>query len=115
MSVGTYPTGAGAYGVAFDGAHIWVANSQAASVTKLLAHDGSLVENFAVEPSPFFLAFDGYYIWITHYVEPGKISRIAASGSGSDVFNTGRYPYGIAFDGANIWVADSQDHVVSKH
>lgn len=115
VSVGAYPTGAGAYGVAFDGAHIWVANSQAASVTKLLAHDGSLVENFAVEPSPFFLAFDGYYIWITHYVEPGKISRIAASGSGSDVFNTGRYPYGIAFDGANIWVADSQDHVVSKH
>jgi len=113
--LGTYATGASAWGVAFDGAHIWVANSGANTVTKLLAYDGSLVESFSVPASPFFIAFDGYYMWITHYIQPGKISRIAASGSATSIFDTGRYPFGIAFDGANIWVADSQDHVVSKH
>jgi hypothetical protein len=113
--LGAYATGAGAWGVAFDGAYIWVANSGANTVNKLLAYDGSGGESFSVTNSPWFIAFDGYYMWITHYIQPGKISRIAASGSLPTVFDTGRYPLGIAFDGANIWVADSQDHVVSKH
>jgi len=39
------------YGVAFDGANIWVTNYGSNSVTKLRASDGSTLGTFTVGPS----------------------------------------------------------------
>jgi hypothetical protein len=56
-------------GVAFDGAHIWVANADGNSVTELNASDGSKVGTFTAGGdiySPIALAFDGAHIWVAN-------------------------------------------------
>ena len=46
--LGTFTVGTTPYGVAFDGANIWVANSGSDNVTKLRASDGALLGTFTV-------------------------------------------------------------------
>jgi DNA-binding beta-propeller fold protein YncE len=57
-------------GVAFDGTHIWVANSCGSSVTELNASDGSWVQTLTNASygfsAPWGLAFDGTHIWVTN-------------------------------------------------
>src|ERR1700681_4080470 len=53
-------------GVAFDGANIWVANNDDATVSKLQASDGKTLGTFPVDKVPFFLAFDGEAMWVTN-------------------------------------------------
>jgi hypothetical protein len=59
------------YGVAFDGSHIWVTNSNGNSVTELNASDGSLVQTLSGGSygfnGPEGVAFDGSHIWVTNY------------------------------------------------
>ena len=40
------------YGIAFDGANIWVANYGSNNVTKLRASDGAVLGTFAVGTNP---------------------------------------------------------------
>jgi DNA-binding beta-propeller fold protein YncE len=49
---GTFNVGDFPYGVAFDGANIWVANSGSDTVTKLRASDGEVQGTFNVGESP---------------------------------------------------------------
>ena len=51
---------------AFDGANIWVTNSDSDSVTKLRASDGAVLGNFKVGKAPDGVAFDGTNIWVTN-------------------------------------------------
>ncbi len=60
-----FPVGAAPYGVAFDGANIWVANFYG-TVTKLRANDGAPLGTFAVGAGPTSVAFDGANIWVTN-------------------------------------------------
>src|SRR5580704_10791719 len=46
------------FGVAFDGANIWVANAFSNTVTKLRASDETLLGTFAAGSGPFGVAFD---------------------------------------------------------
>jgi len=64
--LGTFAVGSGPVGVAFDGAHIWVTNQAANSVTKLNAGDGSLLGTFFVGGGPRGVAFDGSKIWVAN-------------------------------------------------
>ena len=52
--------------MAFDGAHIWVANFGDTSVTKLRASDGAFLGIFAVGGGPYGVAFDGTHIWVAN-------------------------------------------------
>src|SRR5207247_8331811 len=61
FAVGVVPRG-----VAFDGASVWVANSQSNSVTKLRASDGANLGTFPVGTQPFGVAFDGANIWVAN-------------------------------------------------
>ena len=54
------------YGIAFDGANIWVSNSESNSVSKLRASDGSIVGTYSVGANPLELAFDGTNIWVAN-------------------------------------------------
>src|ERR1700745_1204336 len=54
FAVGTNP-----FGLAFDGANIWVANNGSDNVTKLRASDGKVLGTFAVGSNPIGVAFDG--------------------------------------------------------
>ena len=55
----SFAVGSAPFGVAFDGANIWVANSGGNNVTKLPASDGANLGTFAVGDSPQGVAFDG--------------------------------------------------------
>jgi hypothetical protein len=59
--VGTYP-----YGIAFDGANIWVANTDSNSVSKLRPSDGAVLGTYAVGSWPHGIAFDGAKIWVAN-------------------------------------------------
>jgi YVTN family beta-propeller protein len=63
--VGTYAVG-GPEGAAFDGTHIWVANNDDDTVTKLLASTGATVGTYTVGNGPRGVAFDGANIWVTN-------------------------------------------------
>ena len=120
----TFPAGGNSpFGLAFDGASVWVANNQSNSVSKIDPATGQAVNiTLPAGSGPFDVAFDGTNIWVTDNLN-GKVSKIVAStgtvvGSG---FNTslvapvaGSGPVGIAFDGTSIWVANSASGTVSK-
>jgi hypothetical protein len=57
--LGTFPVGTSPFGVAFDGANIWVANAFSNNVSKLRASDGTLLGTFALGTEPSGVAFDG--------------------------------------------------------
>src|SRR5208283_424430 len=97
--------GATLYGIAFDGANIWVANSGSNTVTKIRASDGSLVGTYAVS-NPWGIAFDGANIWVTNYGSKTVTKLRARDGCLLGTYGVGTKPLGIAFDGANIWVAN---------
>ncbi len=97
FSVGTQPQGA-----AFDGANIWVANSQSGNVTKLRAADGAVLGTFPVGGGPGYLTFDGANMWVNNGSSLVKLR--ASDGHQLGVFPVGPTPEQMAFDGQSIWV-----------
>jgi hypothetical protein len=76
----TFTSGA-AWGIAFDGAHIWVANS-GNIVTKLRASDGASLGTFVVADNlgdTHGITFDGVNIWVTDQ-ENDSVFKLRASG-----------------------------------
>ena len=109
IAVGTEP-----YGIAFDGANIWVTNYSSNNVSKLRASDGAVLGSFAVSSGPTAIAFDGANIWVAN---PGSnnVSKLRASdGAVLGTYEVGAGPYGIAFDGAKIWVTNDTANSVSR-
>ena len=70
--------GTNPYGVAFDGASIWVCNNGSNNVTKLRASDGLLLGTFAVGTSPLAVAFDGANIWVAN-IHSNNVTRLRGS------------------------------------
>src|SRR4029077_3594201 len=95
------------YGLAFDGANIWTANSEG-TVTKLRASDGAPLGNFEVGGLPTGIAFDGANMWVTDNTSNGGVTKLRASdGKILGAFRVGgQYPFWLAFDGENMWVAN---------
>src|SRR5678815_2049405 len=73
FAVGPFP-----FGLAFDGAHIWVANNSGNSVSRLRACDGASLGTFAVGTFPEGVAFDGACIWVTNFGSD-NVTRLRAS------------------------------------
>jgi outer membrane lipoprotein-sorting protein len=108
VTVGTTPRG-----IAFDGANIWVANSDSNNVTKLRASDGAIQGTFPVGTTPIALCFDGENIWVVNNGSSSVTKLRASDGSNQGTFTvTGAN--GIAFDGANIWVTKGILNTVTK-
>ena len=61
---GTFTVGTQPFGVAFDGANIWVA--AASHLVKLRAFDGANLGAFPVGSGPYGVAFDGANVWATN-------------------------------------------------
>ena len=58
IGVGDFPIG-----VAFDGTHIWVANYNGDTVSKIVAATGAVADTIGVGDGPIGVAFDGTHIW----------------------------------------------------
>lgn len=103
--------------MAFDGTHLWIANSNGNSVIEVNASDGSLVRTLSKGSyrfsGPGAIAFDGSHLWIVNNagdsvtevnVKDGSWVRTISNSSDS------RYgfsrPAGIAFDGSHLWVTN---------
>lgn len=61
FAVGPFP-----FGLAFDGANIWVASSGSNNVTKLRASNGANLGIFPVGNGPQNMAFDGANVWVSN-------------------------------------------------
>src|ERR1700674_4395343 len=89
------------YGIAFDGANIWTANSEG-TVTKLRASDGKTLGTFPAGNGPTGIAFDGAHMWVAN--GPGVTKLRASDGKNLGTFNVGSGGFAAAFDGTYIWV-----------
>ena len=67
-------------GVAFDGANIWVTNSDSNNVTKLRASDGKVLGTFGVGSSPYGVAFDGANVWVANG-NSNNVTKLRATAS----------------------------------
>jgi hypothetical protein len=109
-----FPVGASPYGVAFDGANIWVTNLNNNNVTKLRASDGANLGTFPVGTSPRGVAFDGANVWVANS-SSNSVTRLRASdGTSLGAVPVGMSPYAVAFDGTHIWVANLLGNSVTK-
>jgi hypothetical protein len=60
--LGTFRVPGSPYGVAFDGANIWV--TQDPGLVELRASDGAMLGAFPANPGSTGVAFDGANIWV---------------------------------------------------
>src|SRR6516165_7682964 len=105
----TYP-----YGVAFDGTHMWVVNSNAYSVTEFNADDGSWIRTVSGGSYGFnvpqAIAFDGQHLWVTNTNGNSVTELNASDGSWVRTILGGNYgfdnPEPIAFDGSHLWIGN---------
>jgi YVTN family beta-propeller protein len=109
FAVGSLP-----FGVAFDGADIWVTNYLSNTVTELAAATGAVLGTFPVGSNPEGIAFDGANIWVANSGNNNVTKLAASTGVVVGTYSVGSSPHGIAFDGANIWVANSGSSNVTK-
>ena len=116
VPVATAPVGNSPRGVAFDGTHIWVANSGSNNVSKIdiITNEIETVSLFKGS-APRGVAFDGTYIWVVNYGS-NNVSKIDIITNRDMIkpVSVGRNPVGVAFDGTHIWVANSGSNNVSK-
>jgi hypothetical protein len=110
----TFAAGTHPYGVAFDGASMWVANNGTNNVMKLRASDGELVGTFPVGLNPEGVAFDGANIWVGNQGANTLTKLRASDGMSSGPFGVGSLPAALVFDGANIWTANFGSANVTK-
>jgi len=109
-----FTVGSNPYGIAFDGANIWVTNCNSNTLTELRASDGTNLGTFTVGDVPFGIAFDGANIWVTNNGSNTVTKLRASDGTNLGTFSVGNNPAGIAFDGANIWVTGFTYGTVTK-
>ena len=102
----SFPVGSAPYGVAFDGANIWIANNGSNTVTKLRVSDSAVQGTFSVGTNPRGVAFDGANIWVANYFSNNVTKLRASDGALQGTFSVGNNPSSVASDGPNIWVAN---------
>ena len=116
--VGTYTVGLGPTGLCFDGQYVWVANSSAPSISKILASTGSVIGTYALTGGfqPWNLCFDGVDIWVTcSDVGMSTIKKITQStGAVAGTYTIGGRPTGLCFDGTNLWVTCQSTNQVMR-
>src|SRR5579863_394976 len=93
------PTFAGSnpWGVAFDGANIWVTNASSNNVMKFRASDDTLLGTFAVGHEPVGAAFDGANIWVANF-SGNNVTKLRASDGacvGTCTFAVGSFTIGV--------------------
>src|SRR6185369_16632086 len=114
--LGVYPTfGTSPFGVAFDGANIWVTNFDSNNVTKL-STSGFPLGSYPTGSNPWGVAFDGTNIWVAN--SGGSVTKLSTSGTVLGTYSVpggSIYPsYNVAFDGTNIWITNWGNNTVVK-
>jgi len=117
--VQTFGTCADPQGVAFDGAHIWIACHGANAIEEFNVSDGSfmriITDNMKLR-TPQYLLYDGANIWVSNTsTSSGMLTKVRArDGAILNTYRVGSGPEGMAFDGAAVWVANYASASLSK-
>jgi|GEM_PF-1066872 len=99
--------------VIYDGASIWVANVNSASVSKLNSATGKTIATYTVGRAPFALAYDGTSMWVTS--SSNSVSKLnPATGETIGAYAVGTNPVALVYDGSSMWVANRDSNNVSK-
>ena len=110
----SFTVGSSPFGIAFDGANVWIANFSSNNVTKLRANDGASLGTFTVGTSPSTLAYDGANMWVANTHSNNVTKLRGRDGALLGTFTVGSGPTGICFDGANMWVTNVNTNTVTK-
>lgn len=115
VALANYRVGDGPFGVAWDGATMWVANYFSQNVMRL-AVDGSIVGIYPTGDGASGIVFDGDSVWVANNGS-NTITRLRATDGGLlETIEVGSGPFGVVFDGEGVWVAnvgsDDVAHVV---
>ncbi len=97
-----------AYGLAWDGEHLWVGEDLNGTIYEVDTSDGSVIRSFPGEPqSNHGLAFDGTYLWASSDYHSDYIFKFDLSGNKIDSIPNpaGDYSGGMTFDGEHLWVS----------
>jgi hypothetical protein len=93
-----------------DGADLWLANQNSATVSRVRASDGHLVDFWTGATSGFGVLVAMGKVFVTGQTNPGKLYQIdptQAAGPVTTVSSSlGVNPLGIAYDGQRIWTAN---------
>jgi hypothetical protein len=109
--------GANPQTVEFDGTDLWVANSAGASLTRVSASDGRVLETWTGASIPIGIVAAMGRIFITGNTNPGSLYMIDPTQPAGAVTTVttalGANPNGIDFDGSRIWTANNSGASVS--
>ena len=94
-------------GIQSDGADLWVANFDNATVSRVRASDGRLLENWTGAAAAQGVQLAMGRVLVTGLTNPGLLFRIDPTQTAGLVTtvatNLGSNPNGIVFDGARFW------------
>jgi len=109
-----FTTGSGPYGIAFDGASLWISNFSANNVVKMRPSDGTILGTFPVGTNPIAVAYDGASVWVAN-INSNNVTKLNGStGALIGTFTVGTQPDALAFDGTNIWVTNDGSNNVTQ-
>jgi hypothetical protein len=103
--------------VVYDGTYIWITQefgTNANSIRRLLASDGTPQGDFPVGFQPLAAAFDGAHIWVANGSNSTVTKLRASDGALVATIPVGGTPNGLAFDGTHMWVTCSGSDDVRK-
>ena len=103
--LGTFAVGAQPESLCIDGAHIWITNQRANSVSRL-NQNGELIGTCAVETAPAGIVFDGRSIWVTNSGSNTVTQLDCITGQLIDTSPVGNSPLGLCVDGTAVWIAN---------
>jgi hypothetical protein len=93
-----------------DGADIWTAVQGPATVTRVRASDGKLLQTWTGVSDPFAVLVAAGLVIVTGDQDPGKLYTIdprqPAGAATLVASNLGKQPEAITFDGARVWTAN---------
>ena len=94
-----------------DGAHLWVANSNSDTVSRVLASDGRVLVTWTGADAATGVLCAMGKVFITGRTSPGSLYQIDPTQAAGPVTTLssalGGLPEGIAYDGQRIWTANS--------
>jgi DNA-binding beta-propeller fold protein YncE len=94
-----------------DGADVWVANLNSATVSRVRASDGKLLETWTGATSAHGVLVAMGKVFVTGLTSPGNLYQIDPTQTADAVTilstSLGPSPLGIAYDGQRIWTANN--------
>ena len=104
------PLPGGPSAMAYDGAHVWIADFS--GWVSIYTLGGGLTNVSTGFVNPVSVLYDGTQIWVTDY-GAGKLFAVDPAGTIINSVTVGAGPEQSVFDGENIWVPNSLDNSIT--